>query len=83
MRVPENESVHKEHSDVHREFTQAELQNARVLLRRLRFLEAQAKQRSPERAATGGALFAEMEASALEWVLGREGINFLAAKTGE
>ena len=85
MRVPEEDSVYREADHARDEFAQGELQHARTLLRRLRFLEAQvnANQKDPVRAASGGALFAQMECQALEWALGPEGINFLAEKTGE
>lgn len=85
MRVPEEDSAYKEGEHARDEFSQSELQHARALLRRLRFLEAQvrANENDPVRAASGGALFAVMESQALEWALGPDGINFLAEKEGE
>lgn len=64
-----------------KEFSRAELKHARFLLRRLRYLEQQLRERHAASAgASGGAVFAESEAEALEWALGSEGVNYLAAK---
>lgn len=63
------------------EFNRAELSRARYLLRRLRYLEQQLRERhAAALTATGGAIHAEKEAECLEWVLGPDGINYLAEK---
>lgn len=82
MRVDPSKSAHHEAHDVRDIFTPQEIRHARVLLRRLRFLESQIRETGGIAAnASGGAVFAEVEAAALEWVLGPEGINFLAEPT--
>lgn len=87
MRVDPAESEYHEHPDARREFNRQELRSARLLLRRLRFLEKQVRDTGGIESGSGGAAFAEWEMIALEWVLGKDGINFLAdravpAKTG-
>ena len=58
------------------EFSAEELAHARYLLRRLRYLSQQLRERhaaAPN--ASGGAVFAEKEVASLEWGLGPEGNN--------
>lgn len=82
MRVDPNDSAHHEATGVADEFSQEEVLLARVLLRRLRFLETKVRDdmRSPNPGSNGGVVFAEREAAALEWALTE--IGFLADKTG-
>lgn len=62
------------------EFTRAELLRCRYILRRLRFLETQIARNGglKDGGANGGAVHAELEVEALEWVLGPDGVDFLA-----
>lgn len=79
MRIDPSKSVHHEAADVRTAFTPQEIRHARVLLRRLRFLEAQIRETGGMTGNnSGGAAFAEIEAASLEWILGKEGINYLA-----
>lgn len=60
-----------EREDVREYFTREEIRRLRQLLRRLRFLEAQIRERGgmDDPRANGGAVHAEMEIEALEFVL--------------
>lgn len=80
MRVNPDQSIYHEADGAKDEFSRAELRRARLLLRRLRYLEQQARNSPPDAAVSGngGAQFVEWEAEALEWVLGPDGIDFLA-----
>lgn len=80
MKVDVDKSIYHEAADASDEFNRTELRRARLLLRRLRFLEQQIRESGGmgSGSANGGAAFAEWEVEALEWVLGPDGINFLA-----
>lgn len=82
MKVDASKSVHHESATARNDFNRQELKHLRLLLRRLRFLEAQViEQGGLEGAsASGGAVFAELEADALEWLLKDAG--FLAEVSG-
>ena len=64
-------------------FDRMELRRLRLLLRRLRFLEAQVRETGgmADGNASGGAAFAEWEIEALEWVLTE--VGFLPDTTKE
>lgn len=79
MRVDPNQSEYHEAEDARNEFNRQELRSARLLLRRLRFLEAQVRDTGGLETGSGGAAFAEWEVEALEWVL--DEIGFLAKRT--
>lgn len=80
MRVDASKSAYHESMGARDEFNRQELRRARLLLRRLRFLEQQVRESGglSNGGASGGAAFAEWEIEALEWVLGPDGIEFLA-----
>lgn len=82
MRVDASLSEYHEANDAEQEFSRTELRLGRVLLRRLRFLEAQIREQGGLRNgnASGGGLHAEMELDALEWALHE--IGFLADTKG-
>lgn len=84
MKVDVSKSRYHESPLAKDEFSRSELKRARLLLRRLRFLEAQIASNGGLAAGngSGGAAFAEWEVEALEWVLGPDGIEFLET-TGE
>lgn len=65
------------------DFTRLELRRCRLLLRRLRFLEAQIRETGglDNGGGSGGAAFAEWEVEALEWALTE--LGFLAEATTE
>lgn len=71
MKVDASKSRYHEASDVEAEFTTVELRRLRLLLRRLRFLEAQIAKQGGLNGENpgGGAAFAEWEVEALEWLL--------------
>ena len=75
MRVDTDKSVYHEAPNVRDEFDRVEIRRCRLLLRRLRFLEAQVQQTGGLAAggASGGAAFAEWEVEALEWILSEVG----------
>jgi hypothetical protein len=83
MKVDVSRSAYHEAPDARNEFNRQELKRARLLLRRLRFLEQQVRETGglADGNASGGAAFAEWEIEALEWVLGPDGIGFLSAQT--
>lgn len=80
MRVDASKSEYHEDPGARSEFTKPELQKARLLLRRLRFLEAQVRATGglENGDGSGGAVFAELEVVALEWILTE--VGFLAEK---
>lgn len=72
MKVDPSMSVYHEAPSAIDEFDSGELRRARLILRRLRFLEAQIRENGGllrDGAGSGGAAYAEWEAEALEWVL--------------
>ena len=71
MNVDPSKSEYEEDPEGRGAFSRAEQRRLRLLLRRLRFLEAQINKRGglSDGAAGGGAAFAEMEVEALEFVL--------------
>lgn len=71
MKIDMDKTVYHEADDVDTNFTRAELRSARLLLRRLRFLEQQLREQGglKDGASSGGAFWAEAEIEALEWVL--------------
>jgi len=79
MKVDASQSVYHESAGARSEFNRVELRRARYLLRRLRFLEAQVRENGgmADAGGSGGAVHAEWEVEALEWVLGPDGIDFL------
>jgi len=80
MRVDVDKSFYHEADNAEVEFDRAELKWARYLLRRLRFLEMQVRESGGIAGGSGGAVHAELEMEALEWVLGEEGINYLGER---
>lgn len=82
MKVDVDRSQHHESPTANDEFDNTELQNLRFLLRRLRFLEQQIRENGgmADGRGSGGAVFAVLEHDALEFVLGPDGVNFLADK---
>lgn len=83
MRVDVDQSSHRESATARKDFDKDELKKLRVLLRRLRFLEAQVRANGGLQSigGSGGAAFAEWEHDALEFVLTE--IGFLAERGGE
>lgn len=75
MRIDVSKSQFHEAPTARSDFTKSELKRCRLLLRRLRFLEAQVRQNGGLSAddASGGAAFAEWEVEALEWILSEIG----------
>jgi hypothetical protein len=71
VKVDVSKSAYHEAPEAKAEFNRSELRSLRLLLRRLRFLEAQVRQSGGLRdgSASGGAAFAEWEIEALEWVM--------------
>lgn len=73
MKIDPEQSVYHEDPAARSngEFTRQELKFCRFLLRRLRFLEAKVRETGgmADGGANGGAVMAEMEIDALEWVL--------------
>lgn len=82
MKIDVSKSVYHEVDNVNAEFSRAELKKARVLLRRLRFLEQQVRETGGLKSgeASGGAGWAEWESDALEWALTE--IGFLSEDIG-
>lgn len=80
MRVDVSESRYREADNIREEFSPHEIRRAKVLLRRLHFLESRVEENGGIGAASGsgGAAFAEWEMEALEWVL--DEIGFLAER---
>lgn len=81
MRIDASKSAYHEAATAREEFSRRELKHARILLRRLRFLETQIRLTGglADGSASGGAAFAEWEVEALEWALTE--IGFLADST--
>lgn len=79
-RIDVENSRYHENDSAKEEFTRPELLRCRYMLRRLRFLETQIAQNGGLRdgSANGGAVHAELEVEGLEWLLGPDGIGFLA-----
>ena len=75
MKVDASQSIYHEDPDALAEFDRKEIRRCRYILRRLRFLEAQVRETGSE---TGGAMHAEWEIEALEWLLGPDGVGFLS-----
>lgn len=75
MRVDVSKSTYHESPSARGEFDSRELRRLRLLLRRLRFLEAQVRETGGIAAssANNGAAFAEWEIEALEWILSEVG----------
>lgn len=71
MKVDVSQSAYQEPPEARDEFSGPELRRLRLLLRRLRFLEAQVARNGGlgSGSGSGGAAFAEWEVEALEWVL--------------
>lgn len=71
MRVDVSRSVYHEAEGATGEFTRPELRRARYMLRRLRFLEQQVRETGgvSNPSGKGGAVHAEWEMEALEWLL--------------
>jgi hypothetical protein len=71
MKVDVSKSRYHEAPEARKEFSRSELRSLRLLLRRLRFLEAQVRQSGglSDGSGSGGAAFAEWEVEALEWIM--------------
>jgi len=71
MKVDASKSAYHEAPEARHEFSRRELRSLRLLLRRLRFLEAQVRETGglENGGDSGGAAFAEWEVEALEFVL--------------
>jgi hypothetical protein len=76
MRVDASKSAYHEGDWAETDFDATELKQARFLLRRLRFLEA--RLRNTNNDGSSWYVLAELEVDSLKWVLGPEGINYLA-----
>lgn len=78
MRVDPDKSIYHEDPQARSDFNRRELRSLRILLRRLRFLEASVAKTGglEDGSANGGGAFAEWEIEALEYVLTE--IGFLA-----
>lgn len=81
MRVDASLSIYHEAPSASAEFTKTELRRCRLLLRRLRFLEAKVRDGAGIAEGDGGASFSEWEIEATEWVLDEMG--FLAERKEE
>lgn len=79
-RIDVARSEYHEAPGARNDFNKKELRSLRLLLRRLRFLETQVRESGglKDGAASGGAAFAEWEEEALAFVLGPDGLGFLA-----
>lgn len=71
MKIDVASSAYHEAPTARSDFNKQELRRLRLLLRRLRFLEAQVKSSGglESGSGSGGAAFAEWEVEALEWIL--------------
>lgn len=71
MKVDVSKSKYHEDPSARRTFNGTELKRLRLILRRLRFLEAQVRESGglASGSGSGGAAFAEWEIEALEWIL--------------
>lgn len=86
MRVDPSTSAYHEAPTAVQDFDRKELRSLRLLLRRLRYLEAQVKKNGglSNTNGSGGAAFAEWEVDALEMVLTEVGyIGSLRRATGK
>jgi hypothetical protein len=75
VKVEADKSRFHEIDTARNEFNRAELRRLRLILRRLRFLEAQVEKNGGLASSTGngGAGWAEWEVEALEWILDEVG----------
>lgn len=80
MKVDVSQSIYEETSSAVNEFDRTEIRHLRYLLRRLRYLEQQVRERGgmADDTASGGAAHAEMEIGALEWLL--DDVGFLTVR---
>jgi hypothetical protein len=71
MKVDVSQSIYHEAPEARKDFNKREMKHCRFLLRRLRFLEQQVRESGglDSSDGSGGAVFAEWEVDALEWVL--------------
>lgn len=71
MKVDASKSKYHEAPGLRSEFNRQELRHCRLILRRLRFLEAQIEASGGigSESSSGGGAFAEWELAALEWML--------------
>jgi hypothetical protein len=71
MKVDTSDSIYSESPTARDDFNRSELRHARLLLRRLHFLESKVNANGGIGAASGngGAAFAEWELAAMEWIL--------------
>lgn len=77
MKTDPRDSIYQEDKNALKEFSSKEARRLRIILRRLRFLEAQAKSNKD----TNGSapLFIGWEIEALEWIL--DEVGFLLPRT--
>lgn len=80
MKIDPTLSAYHEAPEAREDFNRTELRSLRLLLRRLRFLEAQVRETGgmADGQGSGGAAFAEWEIEALEWILTE--VGFLPEK---
>lgn len=85
MKVDVSKSIYHEAPEARRDFNKQELRRCRLLLRRLRFLEAQVRTTGglESGSGSGGAAFAEWEVEALEWILYEVGFLSEPSKIAE
>jgi hypothetical protein len=69
MKIDVEKSIYHEDAAAKDDFNRDEIRRLRLLLRRLRFLEAQVRKTGGSANGSGGAAFAEWETEALEFVL--------------
>lgn len=71
MKVDTKKSRYHEHPQATSEFSRVEIKHLRLLLRRLRFLEARLRETGglAGDSGSGGAVFVELEVEALVWIL--------------
>jgi len=81
VRTDPSLSVFHEAPTAREEFTREEIKRCRLLLRRLRFLEAKVRENGGLAGSSGASGWAEMEADALEWILRDNG--YLAEPVGQ
>lgn len=77
MKVDASKSAYHEDPSARHEYDKKELRRLRLLLRRLRFLEAKVRESGglEDGGDSGGAAFAEWEIESLEWILRK--MNYL------
>lgn len=80
MKIDVDLSIYHEDPSARADFNRRELRRLRLILRRLRFLEAQVRETGGVASsdANGGAAFAEWEVEALEWILSE--VGFLSSE---